>query len=254
MRILLSNDDGYRAPGLQALYESVSKVAQETTVIAPETNRSGASNSLTLKTPLCVCYADNGFIYVNGTPADCVHLAINGLLASQPDMVVAGINHGANMGDDVIYSGTVAAAIEGRFLGLPAIAVSLAGRELNHFNSAGLVVLKLLERLQADPLPDDTILNVNIPDIPFDKIEAFEATRLGSRHQSQPIIKENVEESAADSEQVYRIGPPGDEADAGQGTDFYAVSHNRVSVTPLQIDMTRHHSLEKIGSWLSAIR
>ena len=187
------------------------------------------------------------FYYVDGTPADCVHLALNGALDFQPDMVISGINHGANLGDDVIYSGTVAAAIEGRFLGLPAMAVSLAGTNPTHFVTAGRAVVDLIERLIAKPLPEDTLLNVNVPDVPYDKIKGIQSTRLGARHQSQSIIR--LESPGNDK--IYQIGLPGDEADAGPGTDFYAVSDSAVSVTPLQLDMTRHHDLGKIGGWLS---
>jgi len=248
MKILLSNDDGYRAAGLLSLYEAVSAIA-EAIVVAPRENQSGASNSLTLRQSLNVNYADNGFIYVEGTPADCVHLAINGLLDFRPDMVVAGINHGANMGDDVLYSGTVAAAIEGRFLGLPAIAVSLANRDSEYFQDAAQIVVNLLMKLQDNPLSRDTILNINIPDKPFDQIQGFEATRLGARHQSQPII----EEDSTDAGEIYRIGPPGEEADSGMGTDFYAVGQGKVSITPLQIDMTRHDHLKTIDDWINGL-
>ncbi|NKB77478.1 MAG: 5'/3'-nucleotidase SurE [Gammaproteobacteria bacterium] len=248
MKILLSNDDGYQAPGLMALYKVVSKFA-DVVVMAPEDNRSGASNSLTLRKPLTVNYASNGFGYVNGTPADCVHLAINGVLDFLPDMVISGINHGANLGDDVLYSGTVAAAIEGRFLGLPAIAISLAGsKEPFFYNTASAVVNDLLVHLMDNPLPSDNILNINIPNIPLEKVKGMEPARLGSRHQSQPIIRIDSDQDG----KMYQIGPPGNEADAGLGTDFFVINQNKVSITPLQIDMTRHHDLGKISDWLSA--
>ena len=247
MRILLSNDDGYFAPGLAALAEVVRQIAH-IDVVAPERDRSGASNSLTLSRPLRVQHAANGFYYVDGTPTDCVHLAITGLLAQEPDIVISGINHGANLGDDVIYSGTVAAAMEGRFLGLPAIAVSLVGREGKHFATAARVVLRLFERLKSHPFPTDTILNVNVPDVPFEQLGGFEATRLGHRHKAEPVIKSADPHGNA----IYWVGPPGAEADAGPGTDFYAVRQNRVSVTPLHVDLTRHVALAQMTSWLGS--
>ena len=247
MRILLSNDDGYFAPGLACLAEAVGRIAQ-IDVVAPERDRSGASNSLTLNTPLRLRQAANGFFYVDGTPTDCVHLAITGLLSYEPDIVISGINHGANLGDDVIYSGTVAAAMEGRFLGLPAIAVSLVGRKDWHFDTAARVVLDLIEKLKSHPLPTDTILNVNVPDIPYDQLAGFEATRLGHRHKAEPVVK------SADphGEPIYWVGPPGAEADAGPGTDFFAIRQQRVSVTPLHVDLTRHATLPQVASWLGS--
>lgn len=245
MRILLSNDDGYFAPGLAALADAVKEVAQ-IDVVAPERDRSGASNSLTLSRPLRMHRAANGFYFVDGTPTDCVHLAITGLLAEEPDIVISGINHGANLGDDVIYSGTVAAAMEGRFLGLPAIAVSLVGREGAHFTTAARVVLDLLEKLKSHPLPSDTILNVNVPNVPYEELQGVEATRLGQRHKAEPVIK------SADphGNPVYWVGRAGPEADAGPGTDFHAIRQQRVSVTPLHVDLTRHATLDQLGSWL----
>ncbi|HJX17707.1 MAG TPA: 5'/3'-nucleotidase SurE [Acidiferrobacterales bacterium] len=245
MRILLSNDDGYFAPGLTILAEAVRQIAH-IDVVAPERDRSGASNSLTLSRPLRMQRAASGFYYVDGTPTDCVHLAITGLLAQEPDMVIAGINHGANLGDDVIYSGTVAAAMEGRFLGLPAIAVSLVGREGRHFETAARVVLWLLEKLKSHPLPTDTILNVNVPDISYEQLGGFEATRLGHRHKAEPVIKSADPHGNA----IYWVGPSGAEADAGPGTDFHALRQNRVSVTPLHVDLTRHVTLAHLASWL----
>ncbi len=248
MKVLLSNDDGYQAQGLTTLARALAAVV-EITVVAPEQNSSGTSNSLSLRKPLYVRRAPNDFYYVDGTPADCVHLAITGMLDFQLDMVIAGINHGANLGDDVIYSGTVAAAIEGRFLGLPAIAVSLAGSQ--HYKTAAAVVLNILENLRAHPLPRDTILNINVPDVPIDQLRGIRATRLGARHQSRPIIKEPGKGNSTGFEQhCYRIGPIGDSADAGLGTDFDAIHTKMVSVTPLQIDMTCHQALENIADWL----
>jgi 5'-nucleotidase len=246
MRIQLSNDDGYLAPGLACLAEALKSVAQ-VDVVAPERDRSGASNSLTLTTPLRLQLASNGFYFVDGTPTDCVHLAITGLLATEPDIVIAGINRGANLGDDVIYSGTVAAAMEGRFLGLPAIAVSLAGKAGANFPTAARVVLRLLEQLRNDPLPADTILNVNVPDVPPEQVAGIEATRLGHRHKAEPVIR------AADphGNPIYWVGGPGAEADAGPGTDFYALRRHFVSITPLQVDLTRYAALDQVASWLA---
>ena len=248
MRILLSNDDGYLAPGLACLARALAPQAH-IDVVAPERDRSGASNSLTLTQPLRVQKGENGFYYVDGTPTDCVHLAITGLLEKEPDIVIAGINRGANLGDDVIYSGTVAAAMEGRFLGLPAIAVSLVGKTGTHFETAAEVVLRLLDKLQRDPLPADTILNVNVPDVPFEQLAGYEATRLGHRHKAEPVIR------AADphGNPVYWVGAPGPEADAGQGTDFYAVRRHAVSITPLHVDLTRYTALEQVSAWLKKI-
>jgi len=245
MHILLSNDDGYQAEGLIALASALAEHA-ELSVVAPDRNRSAASNSLTLETPLRTSLSDNGFIRVDGTPTDCVHLAITGLLEEEPDMVFAGINHGANMGDDVLYSGTVAAATEGRFLGLPAVAISLAGNDPRHFATAGKVAVILLQQLLDKPLPKDTLLNVNVPDIPYPQIKGYQATRLGQRHKSEPVVK--AEDPRGRS--IYWVGPAGPEQDAGPGTDFCAIKENCVSVTPLQLDLTRYQSLEKISAWL----
>jgi 5'-nucleotidase len=245
MRILLSNDDGYFAPGLAVLADAVRQIAH-IDVVAPERDRSGASNSLTLSRPLRLQRAANSFYYVDGTPTDCVHLAITGLLTQEPDIVIAGINHGANLGDDVIYSGTVAAAMEGRFLGLPAIAVSLVGKQGSYFSTAARVVLELLNRLKDHPLPADTILNVNVPDVAYEALQGFEATRLGHRHKAEPVIR------SADphGNPIYWVGPSGGEADAGPGTDFYAIRQQRVSVSPLHVDLTRHNALQQLSSWL----
>jgi 5'-nucleotidase len=248
MRILLSNDDGYQAPGLVCLAEALAPLA-EISVVAPDRNRSGASNSLTLENPIRARTANNGFVFVDGTPTDCVHLAITGLLAQEPDMVIAGINAGSNMGDDVLYSGTVAAAMEGRFLGLPAIAVSLAGVEFRHFATAAQVVVRLMERLKNDPLPADTILNVNVPDIPWEQLEGFEATRLGRRHKSEPVVR--MQDPRGND--IYWVGPVGAEQDAGPGTDFHAVRNLRVSLTPLHVDLTRYSALDQVAGWLEGV-
>jgi 5'-nucleotidase len=245
MHILLSNDDGYSAKGLITLANALRQLA-ELTVVAPERNRSGASNSLTLDRPLRISHSDNGFIKVDGTPTDCVHLAITGLLDKEPDMVFAGINHGANLGDDVIYSGTVAAATEGRFLGLPAIAVSLAASLPRHFETAAEVAVTLLKRIQERPLPADTILNVNVPDVPPHEIRGLQSTRLGQRHKAEPVVRTTDPRGR----EIFWVGAAGPEQDAGPGTDFYAIRQNYVSVTPLQIDLTRYESLQALADWL----
>jgi 5'-nucleotidase len=245
MHILLSNDDGYMAEGLNTLAAALSPHAR-ISVVAPDKNRSGASNSLTLELPLRARTAANGFIYVDGTPTDCVHLAITGLLQPEPDMVFAGINHGANLGDDVLYSGTVAAATEGRFLGLPAIAVSLAAANPVHFETAAQVAVNLLQRIKRVPLTNDTILNVNVPDLPPHEIKGYQVTRLGQRHKSEPVIRS--EDPRGNS--IYWVGPPGPEQDAGPGTDFYAVRNGYVSITPLQLDLTRNESIAALNAWL----
>lgn len=245
MKILLSNDDGYQAPGLVKLYEALCAFAQ-VTVVAPDRDRSGASNSLTLDLPIRAMVTQPNIIRVEGTPTDCVHLALTGLLDEEPDMVISGINEGANMGDDVLYSGTVAAATEGRFLGYPALAVSLAGHPGRHLDTAVRVVVELIERLKHHPLPRDTILNVNVPDRPWGEIAGFEATRLGQRHKSEPVLKACDPKGRA----VYWIGPAGPEQDAGPGTDFHAVRGGRVSVTPLHIDLTCYAAVDGLTRWL----
>jgi 5'-nucleotidase len=246
MRILLSNDDGYQAPGLNALHAALSEIA-DTVVVAPDRDRSGASNSLTLEQPIRARTVDNGFVRVEGTPTDCVHLAITGLLEHEPDMVVSGINAGANMGDDVLYSGTVAAATEGRFLGYPAIAVSMASYTPRYFETAGRVAAELVTRLQKTPIPADSILNVNVPDLPYDELQGLQATRLGHRHKAEPVVKSEDPRGRP----IYWVGPAGAEQDAGPGTDFHAVRNGFVSVTPLQVDLTRHQALSELAAWLS---
>lgn len=245
MHLLLSNDDGYSAKGLICLAEALADRA-EITVVAPERNRSGASNSLTLDRPLRATTVENGFIKVDGTPTDCVHLAITGLLTKEPAMVIAGINHGANLGDDVLYSGTVAAATEGRFLGFPAIAISLASPNPTHFETAMQVAIGLFENIQEKPLPDDTILNVNVPDVPLNQINGYQSTRLGQRHKAEPVVKS----SDPRGRKIFWVGPAGPEQDAGPGTDFYAIKTQYVSVTPLQIDLTRFDTIEHLSIWL----
>jgi len=248
MRILLSNDDGYLAPGLSLLARALRQHA-EVTVVAPERNCSGSSNSLTLTNPLRLYQAENGFYYVDGTPTDCVHLAITGLMDNEPDMVIAGINRGANLGDDVLYSGTVAAAMEGRFLGYPALAVSLAGPGQQHFETAARVVTTLLDGLKRDRLAPDTILNVNVPDVPWASLNGMRATRLGHRHKSEPVVRARDPMGSP----IYWVGPPGGEQDAGEGTDFHAIKHNFVSITPLKVDLTRHDALSHVTAWLETL-
>ena len=247
MKILVSNDDGYMARGIVALAEALAEIA-EVILMAPDRNHSGASNSLTLHSPLRVRQVEENRYFVNGTPSDCVHLALSGYLPDDPDIVVSGVNHGANLGDDVIYSGTVAAAMEGRFLGLPAIAVSLVGQHGKHFDTAARVACDLVKRLQSDPLPGDIILNVNVPDLPFDELAGVEVTRLGFRHRSEPLI----EETDPRRRTIYWIGPAGPGQDAGPGTDFEAVERGAVAVTPLKVDLTRHESLPQLKDWLAS--
>ncbi len=219
----------------------------EITVMAPDRNRSGASNSLTLESPLRVIRTGERRYCVNGTPSDCVHLGVSGFLPEEPDMVVSGINEGANLGDDVIYSGTVAAAMEGRFLGLPAIAVSLVGNNPLHYATAARVVVFLLERMQRHPLPSDTILNVNVPDLPWQQIKGIEIARLGFRHRSAPVVQDRDPKDKP----IYWIGPAGGGQDAGPGTDFNAIARGRVAVTPLKVDLTRQEALDDMRSWLA---
>jgi 5'-nucleotidase len=248
VRILLSNDDGYQARGLRVLAEHLADIA-EITVVAPDRNRSGASNSLTLDSPLRVEQVDGNLYYVNGTPTDCVHVAITGLLDDEPDMVISGINHGANLGDDVLYSGTVAAAMEGRFLGLPAVAVSLVLEDAANFATAALVTRKLVEQMVNDPLPRDTILNVNVPDVGIDELRGVRATRLGFRHKSEPVIKARDPKN----QPIYWVGPAGAGQDAGPGTDFHAIAERCVAISPLKIDLTNHSGIESLGAWLGRL-
>lgn len=245
MRILLSNDDGYFAPGLSALADALGDLG-DVVVVAPEQNRSGASNSLTLDRPLFLKKAANGFHFVNGTPTDCVHLAVTGMLDSLPDIIVSGINNGANMGDDTIYSGTVAAATEGYLLGIPSIAISLTSFEGRNFASAGLVVRQLVERFIRQPMQEPVLLNVNVPDIPYSELKGMEVTRLGRRHKAEPVVKT----VSPRNETLYWIGAAGAAADAGPGTDFNAVERGCVSITPLQIDLTHSAQLPALVQWM----
>ena len=248
LKILLSNDDGCHAEGLRCLAEALKGFAA-VTVVAPDRNRSGASNSLTLDAPLRLRHEEPGVICVDGTPTDCVHLAITGLLDEAPDMVVSGINSGANLGDDVLYSGTVAAAMEGRFLGFPAVAVSLVTDSPKHYITAARFTCDLVRRLVSHPLPADTILNVNVPDLPWEQVKGVEATRLGHRHRSEPVMK-SVDPRGRS---MYWIGPPGAEQDAGPGTDFNALRRGCISVTPIQIDLTRYTAMDNLSQWLQGI-
>ncbi len=247
MKILLSNDDGVYAPGLVTLAEYTAKVG-DVTVVAPDRNKSGASHSLTLDRPLRVTKTHKGYYSVNGTPTDCVHVAITGLLEFEPDIVISGINDGSNVGDDVLYSGTVAAATEGRFLGLPSIAISLATNKTpaKHFETAAKIAVNLLAEIEEHPLPSDTILNVNVPDIPYDKLKGYQVTRLGNRHRAEPVIATTDPRGRP----IYWVGPAGAEEDAGPGTDFHAINNNFVSITPLQMDLTRYNGLDTLKEWV----
>jgi 5'-nucleotidase len=246
VKILVSNDDGYFAPGITLLAEALRQLG-EVTVVAPERDRSGASNSLTLDRPLTVRRAPNGYFSVNGTPTDCVHIAVTGLLDFMPDVVVSGVNLGANMGDDTIYSGTVAAAAEGYLLGIPSVALSLTSKTGEHFQSAIGIALQIIERLKRRPFAEPVLLNVNVPDIAPDALGGVEVTRLGRRHKAEPVVKLKTPRG----ETAYWIGPAGGAADAGPGTDFHAVEAHRVSVTPLRMDLTHSVQLEKAKEWLS---
>jgi 5'/3'-nucleotidase len=246
MRILLSNDDGYFAPGIAALAQSLAGLG-EITVVAPERDRSGASNSLTLDRPLILRQAGSGFYFVNGTPTDCVHLAVTGMLDQMPDMIISGINHGANMGDDTIYSGTVAAATEGFMLGIPALAVSLSNYTEGHFESAGRVVADIVRRYQERPFGQPFLLNINVPDKPWVEIGCIDITRLGKRHKAEPAVKSVNPRGQT----VYWVGAAGSAEDAGPGTDFYSVENGHISITPLQMDLTRFAQMEGVRQWLT---
>ena len=248
MRIVLSNDDGYQSPGLAALHEALSAIAA-VDVVAPDRDRSGASNSLTLDRPIRAHREHNGFVRVDGTPTDCVHLAITGLLQEEPDMVVAGINAGPNLGDDVLYSGTVAAAMEGRFLGFPALAVSINSFMPRHWETAAVVCRDLVLSLAESGLDRELILNVNVPDLPLERIRGLRATRLGHRHKAEPVVRTEDPRGRP----IYWVGPAGREQDAGPGTDFHALREGYVSVTPLQVDLTRHDARDGIQDWLDGM-
>ena len=245
MRILISNDDGYLAPGINALAEALAPIA-EIVVVAPDSNRSGASNSLSLDRPLSVQRAANGFYFVNGTPTDCVHVALTGLLDYRPDLVVSGINNGPNMGDDTLYSGTVAAATEGYLFGIPAIAFSQREHDWAHVQCAARHARDIVQRYY-EALPRPYLLNVNIPNRPYEELTSVVATRLGRRHQAEPVIRAKDPRGR----DIYWIGPPGATKDAGPGTDFYAVAQGQTSVTPLQIDLTHKTQLDVLAKALA---
>lgn len=241
MRILISNDDGYLAPGIEALAGALASIA-EIVVVAPDSNRSGASNSLSLDRPLSVNRAANGFYFVNGTPTDCVHIALTGMLAERPDLIVSGINNGPNMGDDTLYSGTVAAATEGYLFGIPAIAFSQAQHGWEHVDAAAKLARDLVLR-RFDELEPPWLLNVNIPNLPYEQLTRIVPTRLGRRHQAEPVIRAQDPRGR----EIFWIGPPGACKDAGEGTDFHATSQGWVSVTPLQVDLTHTTQLAKLS-------
>ena len=247
MRILLSNDDGYFSPGIECLARALSAVA-EITVVAPERDRSGASNSLTLDRPLSLKRAGNGFYHVNGTPTDCVHLAVTGMLDELPDMVVSGINNGANMGDDTIYSGTVAAATEGFLLGIPSLAISLGSKHGSNFETAARVAVNLVQMIRRQDVREPLLLNVNVPDVPYESLRSQAVTRLGKRHKAEAVVRTVTPRN----ETVYWVGAAGEAQDAGEGTDFYSVANNQVSITPLQIDLTHSAQLPVLRRWLAS--
>lgn len=248
IKILVSNDDGVNAVGIKVLSDALSE-HYEVMTVGPDRNCSGASNSLTLTNPLRTDKLDNGYIAVSGTPTDCVHLAIREFYQQEPDMVVSGINAGANLGDDTLYSGTVAAAMEGRFLGLPAIAVSLVGSELKHYETAAVYTIKLVKALLKTPIASDQILNINVPDIPVEDVKGIKVTRLGSRHKAEGMVR--TQDPAG--REIFWLGPPGEKEDAGEGTDFHAVVNGYVSVTPLTVDLTAHEQISAMKQWISNI-
>ena len=248
MNILVSNDDGVLAPGLRILIEALSEIAT-VSVVAPDRNQSAASNSLTIMRPLRAKQLQERVFSVDGTPTDCVHMAITGLLSQRPDMVISGINEGSNLGDDILYSGTVAAAMEGRFLGFPAMAVSIVNGEVKQYQTASIITKNLVMKLINDPLPTNTILNVNVPNVLFKDLKGMEVTRLGTRHSAERLIKDSDPYGRA----IYWIGPSGPEQDAGPGTDFYALNNNYVSITPLHIDLTHYSAFDQLARWVDRI-
>lgn len=248
MKLLLSNDDGVHALGIKVLYQELAKHFN-VTVVAPDRNCSGASNSLTLLNPLRAQTLENGFYSVNGTPTDAVHLGVSQLISSKPDLVIAGINKGPNLGNDTLYSGTVAAATEGRHMGIPAIAISLLGKHEHHYHTAAIITTKIIKRIQEHPLAVDQILNINVPDIPLSEIKGIKVTRLGHRHQAE-MMKKMQDPWQRD---IYWYGCLGEELDGGEGTDFHAVANNYVSVTPLTVDMTAHNSINNMTKWISEV-
>ena len=246
MHILLSNDDGYFAPGLAILAESLAPLGT-VTVVAPERDRSGASNSLTLDRPLTVRRAASGFFYVNGTPTDCVHLAVTGLLDELPDMVISGVNYGANMGDDTIYSGTVAAATEGFLLGIPSVAVSLVAAGNDNYRTAARIAADIAQRFKDKPLGQHALLNVNVPDVAYEELRGIEITRLGKRHKAEPVVKATTPRGGT----VYWVGAAGGAQDAGEGTDFNAIARTVASITPLQVDLTHYAQVQAVRDWFA---
>ena len=251
MRVLVSNDDGVDAPGIHALAKGLRDAGHDVFMVAPDRDRSGASNSLTLDAPIRVVQLDERSWKVHGTPTDCVHVAITGMLEIEPDIVVSGINNTANLGDDVIYSGTVSAAMEGRFLGLPAVAVSLDTRnhDARHYETAARAAVEIVARLKADPLPANTILNVNVPDLAWSQVRGFEVTRLGNRHRAEHCVAQDDPRGRT----VYWVGPAGPEQDAGPGTDFHAVRTGHIAITPIHVDLTRYQALEKVAGWVGGL-
>ena len=251
MRVLVSNDDGVDTPGIRALAEGLRAAGHEVLVVAPDRDRSGASNSLTLDMPIRVLQQDESTWRVFGTPTDCVHVAITGMLEQEPDIVVSGINNAANLGDDVIYSGTVAAAMEGRFLGLPAVAVSLVTSDHvgKHYETAARAAVEIIARLVSDPLPADTILNVNVPDRPWAEVRGFQVGRLGNRHRAEACVPQQDPRGR----QWWWIGPAGPEQDAGPGTDFHSVRSGYISITPIKVDLTRYQALEQVANWVEGL-
>lgn len=247
MKILISNDDGYHAKGIAALAQVLAPMAKTMVVVAPDSNCSGTSNALTLNRPLSVEQADNGFYFVNGTPSDCVHVALTGLLDFRPDLIVSGINNGANLGDDTLYSGTVAAAMEGHLFGIPAIAFSLVEKGWRYLDTAAQVAKDMVAQVVRDPLAPGTLLNVNIPNVPLHALKPAQVTRLGKRHPSEPVIKSTTPYG----DPVYWIGPVGGVLDSAQGTDFGAINDLAVSVTPLRFDLTAHDQLKAVTQWVN---
>lgn len=245
MKILISNDDGYLAPGIVALANALAPIA-EIVVVAPDSNRSGSSNSLTLDRPLSVYRAENGFYFVNGTPSDCVHIALTGVLSFRPDLIVSGINQGQNMGDDTLYSGTVAAATEGYLFGIPAIAFSQVEKGWAHLDAAARTAREIVER-RFDAIQKPYLLNVNIPNLPYGDLKSAVATRLGKRHQSEAVIKT----TDPHGREIFWIGPAGAAKDAGEGSDFHATAKGHVSITPLQIDLTHTAQLDALKKGLA---
>ncbi|MFM7481859.1 MAG: 5'/3'-nucleotidase SurE [Candidatus Methylopumilus sp.] len=246
MNILLSNDDGYDAPGIKILASYLKKIAH-VTIVAPDCNRSGASNSLSLDRPLRVTEVEKDYYHINGTPTDCVHLALTGLLDKMPDMVISGINNGANMGDDTIYSGTVAAAMEGYLLDIPSFAISMSQHEATYFETAASITVDLIMHYQKNKLQDPILLNINVPDIPLEKIQGIHITRLGKRHKAEPVNK--TEDT--DGNILYWVGAAGLPNDGGEGTDFYSVGHDFVSVSPIHADLTRHNQINDLKTWMN---